>query len=348
MVSICIIVKNEEKSLKACLEKITCIGYEVIVVDTGSTDGTKVVASEYTEKVYDFEWCDDFSTARNYAIDKASKDYIMMVDSDEFLIDMDKASFEELILQHPQDVGRVHRNNIFARNGVGFSSNELVNRVFPKRHYRYQGKIHEQIVSFSGGEYSTYSLPVYFEHGGYDGDLEVRRKKTSRNIRMLEQSLLEKGDDPYIIYQLGKAFYLQEDYEKAAGYFSKALEYDLDISLEYVIDMVEMYGYSLINANRFADALMFENIYEEFSHSADFVFLMGLIYMQNSLFDKAEEEFVKASGYQECKVEGVNSYLANYNAGVIRECLGDREKAISYYKKCGNYELAKEAVRRCQ
>ena len=87
-------------------------------------------------------------------------------------------------------------------------------------------------------------------------------------------------------------------------------------------------------------ALMFENLYEEFSYSADFVFLMGLIYMNNAAFQAAANEFVKAKNYPTCNLEGVNSFLADYNIGVIFECLGHIEEAIAYYKKCAGYEKA--------
>ena len=74
-VSLCMIVKNEEKVLGRCLDSAKEIADEIIIVDTGSTDRTKEIAAEYTEKIYDFEWNDDFSAARNESFRKATKDY---------------------------------------------------------------------------------------------------------------------------------------------------------------------------------------------------------------------------------------------------------------------------------
>lgn len=85
MLSICIITKNEERNIKRCLSCLSDMELEIIVVDTGSTDWTKEIAREYTDFVYDFAWCDDFAAAKNYAISKASNEYVMVIDSDEFL-----------------------------------------------------------------------------------------------------------------------------------------------------------------------------------------------------------------------------------------------------------------------
>ena len=104
--------------------------------------------------------------------------------------------------------------------------------------------------------------------------------------------------------------------------------------------MVETYGYALINSGRAEEALFFENIYEEFGDSADFQFLMGLIYMNNAMFDAAVGEFLKAVKHRDCRMAGVNSYAAYYNVGVINECLGKISEAKYYYQKCGGYEPA--------
>lgn len=83
--SCCMIVKNEEKLLARCLDSIYKYMDEIIIVDTGSTDKTKEIASRYTDKIYDFEWNDDFSAARNYSFSFATKDYIYVPDADEYL-----------------------------------------------------------------------------------------------------------------------------------------------------------------------------------------------------------------------------------------------------------------------
>ena len=131
---------------------------------------------------------------------------------------------------------------------------------------------------------------------------------------------------------------------QACEYFDRGLSYDLNPKLEYVIDMVETYGYALLNSGQEQAALSFENIYQEFGASADFQFLMGLIYMKNARFDVAIGEFEKALKQPYCRSVGVNSYVANYNIGVIYECLGNMEKAREYYKNCNGYIPARKRL----
>ena len=205
---------------------------------------------------------------------------------------------------------------------------------------------------FGGGEYETYPLPLVIRHTGYDLAPEKREEKARRNIALLKRelaTLLESGKAeeerlPYVLYQLGKGYYLAGEYRTACGYFARGLSYDLNPKLEYVIDMVETYGYALLNSGQAGEALFFENIYEEFGRSADFQFLMGLIYMNNARFSDAIEEFKRAMRGKECRTSGVNSYAAQYNIGVIHECLGEREEAKRAYELCGDYGPAQERL----
>ncbi len=95
-ISCCMIVKNEEKVLARCLDSIRDLMDEIVIVDTGSTDRTKEIAAGYTDKIYDFEWVDDFSAARNFAFSKATKEYIYSADADEVVDEENRQRFREL------------------------------------------------------------------------------------------------------------------------------------------------------------------------------------------------------------------------------------------------------------
>lgn len=346
MFSICMIIKNAASTLNDCLKALVPLESELIIVDTGSTDNSIDIARKYTDKVYSFIWTNDFSEARNYSISLASNDMILVVDSDEILNSYDVA-FEKIIIS--DKIGRIIRNNEYTRNSESFVLNEKVGRFFNKTLFRYSGSIHEQIVPISlDTPIDYYTFPLEFKHIGYDGSDEFLNRKANRNIELLKHEYDENPTDSYIIYQLGKSYYMKKEYNLACDYFEKGLEFDLDANLEYVQDMVETYGYALLNSGNAATALMFENIYEDFSNSCDFVFLMGLIYMNNELFDNAIEEFKKATTFLTCKIQGTNNVRANYNIGVIYECLNQKLKAIDYYRKCGNDSKAIAGLKRLQ
>lgn len=345
-ISVCIITKNESEKLRKCLKHLTGYGFEIVVVDTGSTDDTVAMAKKYADKVCYFSWCNDFSAARNYALTQASNDIVMMIDSDEYLQEIDTGELENLLKQHPSMVGRI---KIINRVSVGEQETEYIeriNRIFSRQQYEYSGSIHEQVTAKNKEEYETYLAPVVILHDGYEGTEEERRKKAERNLKLLLKELENHPDDTYFMYQIGKSYYMAEDYEEASRYFEKALGYDLNPKLEYVIDMVESYGYALLNTGRVETALQFQGIYEEFGDCADFKFLMGLIYMNNERYEEAVAEFLKATEYKSARMTGTNSYLAYYNAGVIRECLGDIGQALEYYRKCGDYAKAQERIRK--
>lgn len=365
--SVCIITKNEQQNIVRCMKSLQPYDVEVVVVDTGSTDDTKKVVAGYTDNLYDFTWRDDFAAAKNYAISKATNPFVLVLDSDEYIEMFDGTELEALMNENPWKVGRIQRRNIFSRKGKRQENREWINRIFAKDKFHYEGRIHEQVVSLDGRDYDTYRVPVVIGHTGYDLPETERRKKAERNITLLQQELelllrgnggftvsedIEKhgaADETgeqisYILYQIGKSYYMAGDFAQACEYFSQGLSYDLNPKLEYVIDMVETYGYALINSGQAEAALFFENIYEEFGNSADFQFLMGLIYMNNAKFEDAVAEFLKAVKHKECRNLGANSYAAYYNIGVIYECLGQMEQAQEYYKKCGDYEPAVKRV----
>ena len=95
-ISLCMIVKDEEAVLKRCLDSVSDLVDEIIIVDTGSTDATREIASRYTNRIFDFSWEDDFSKARNFAFSKATKDYIYTADADEVIDSNNRLKFKQL------------------------------------------------------------------------------------------------------------------------------------------------------------------------------------------------------------------------------------------------------------
>lgn len=367
-ISICLITKNECKKLERCLMAIRKVFgelVEIVVVDTGSTDDTCQMVKKYTDKLFFFEWINDFAAAKNFAAASASNDIVAIFDSDEYLsIDDCIGNYSEkevardgvvllktvlqIIESHKGEVGRIYRINDVLQGTEITQYMDWTNRIFDRNKFCFKGCIHEQLVRGnvfegpSGDEtiYNTYMSPLAVLHDGYVGTKEEIAAKAERNASLLLKELKKRPDDVYVLYQTGKAYYMMGDYLKASEYFGIALEHEVEPAYEYVQDLVETYGYSLIETGNAATAVLLESVEAEFGHSADFRFMMGLAYMNNAQFDKAIESFDKATAVDKAKMKGVDSYLAWYNIGVIFECLGSMDKAVKYYKKCGSYDKA--------
>lgn len=344
--SVCIITRNEAEKLEKCLKSLKLYDLEIVVVDTGSMDATKQIIKKYADVSGEFVWCNDFSKARNYSVRLANNDWILILDSDECVELFDVRRVEQLLCENPGMAGRIERVNQYDGVDGKESGHERICRMFDRRFYEYRGRIHEQVTRKDGKIAEYQNVPIRIGHSGYEGTKEEKKKKAKRNIELLLLDLKEMGEDPYTFYQLGKSYYMCQEYDKAAEYFEQGLGFDLDPGLEYVQDMVETYAYALLQLKRYGEMMFLENIYKEFAVSADYVFLMGLAYMNNAMFEEAVREFEKAVTYSFCKVEGCNSFKAYYNAGVIRECLGEYEEARQYYEQCGEYEPALEALKR--
>ncbi|MFI3177753.1 MAG: glycosyltransferase [Eubacteriales bacterium] len=347
-ISICIIAKDEADYLEECLKRLYPYGFELVVVDTGSRDATISVAAKYTDCVYSYVWCNDFSAARNYSIQQATNDWILIVDCDEHLTSIDVEALNSILqtLDPTNTIGQITLSSPFSLSNQESLHTSHLARFFSRTHFHYEGTIHEQVVSGSNGNHATKSsfaypvLPLAFYHEGY-GNPAIIATKSKRNIALLEQELETSTPTPYTYFQLGQSYFTLEKYQEALHYFQQGFEYDVNPAEEYVQTMVTSYGYCLLNLKRYDEGLLFmEQLYEEFNTYADFLFLMGLLAMNNGLFQDAIRQLQRATTCTYYSVEGANSYSAYYNIGVIYECSGQITLARQSYTQAGNYAPA--------
>ena len=230
-ISQCMIVKNEEQNIRQALSWGKGVVYEQIVVDTGSTDNTVQIAEEMGAKVFHFEWCDDFSAAKNYAIEQASGDWIAFLDADEYFSERDAhripgilKKIENLSLKG----GRIHmlRSAWLHLDDAGkvFSAGQQ-DRIFRNiKGLRYKNRVHE-VLTFSNGQLPRYSLTdLAIMHTGYMKSLGA--EKGNRNIPLLKKSV-EEDPENYDLWS-----YLGESYA-GSGQAVEAIE-----SMEHVVERV--------------------------------------------------------------------------------------------------------------
>lgn len=344
-ISVCIIAKNEETRIEKCLSSIKPYGFEIVVVDTGSTDRTKEIAAKYADKVLDFVWCDDFSAARNFSLREAANNWIFMIDCDETVKHLDVEELNYFRKHLSDKVGSVTRENFVTENGVlTLNNTDYTERFFDRRLYRYTGIIHEQLTPVRGHEIDTLLLNTTLLHSGYDMTEEEREAKFRRNFTLLQKQVETDPENPYLYYQLGKSCEILSDFEHACGYYDKGLTFDLDPELAYVQAMVVSYGNALLRTNQAQTALGFEGIYDEFSQVTDFVYLMGNIYKDNGMYEEALAQYQKVSQMPPGRQTGTNSFLPAYQCGHIFELLGDLGSASALYAQCGDFAPALERL----
>lgn len=349
-ISVCIITKNESPVLKQCLERLSPHvqkgGHEIVVVDTGSDDDTIEMCRSFTDKIYTFPWINDFAAARNFAASKATHNWILCIDSDEFITKWDENSLQTLTGAYPRAVGGF---SLYCTCGSGekqYETRSKVYRLYNRRYFQFERPIHEQLAPLEPAiGHPTFSLDIEARHLSYAGSAKELAAKSERNISLLKEELAKDPHDPYVLFQLGQSYYMIEDFETALYYYDLGLAEDVDPMLNYVNTLVVSYGYTLLNLKQYQKALELEGVYDVFGGKADFVFLMGMIYLNNGFLDDAVAQFQKATTFDEAEVIGANSFRAWHNLGVIYECAGYPEEAIKYYEKCGEFAPTKERLK---
>lgn len=216
-ISLCMIIKNEEKVLSRCLDSVADLVDEMIIVDTGSTDRSKKIAANYTSKIYSYPWTDDFSDARNYSFSKASMDYCMWMDADDILEQNEKEKFLQLkkSLDPDTEIVMMKYNTSYDEAGIPVFSyfRERWIKNSPKHHWI--GEVHEVIPPIGNVIYS---------------DIAISHKKIGigdpdRNLKIYRQ-LIAKGKklEPRQQYYYGRELYYHKLYQDAVSVFEQFLD----------------------------------------------------------------------------------------------------------------------------
>ncbi len=219
-VSLCMIVKNEERVLARCLDSICDLMDEIIIVDTGSTDGTKGIAARYTDKIYDFKWIGDFAAARNFSFSKACCDYIYSADADEVLDEENREKFRILKANLIPDVEivQMYYGNQLAHGTVYNYDKELRPKLFKRlRTFQWIEPVHETVrlsPTVFDSDIEITHLPEE-SHGGRDLAIFERLCKEGKELSDRLKNMYARE-----LMIAGKV----EDFEKAEGYFTQVAE----------------------------------------------------------------------------------------------------------------------------
>lgn len=335
-ISACLIVKNEERFIKKCLESIKDFVDEIIVVDTGSIDRTKEIASGFNAKIFDYKWCDDFSKARNFSLEKAEYDWILSIDADESISNEDMKKLREIIelneaegyyfilRDYTNERGRIgwksSSNDKYEESKVasGFTEDKII-RFFKKGYY-FEGKIHETVensIRKAGGK--VFLSDVVIHHYGNVRSGEELMEKKEKYIAMLKDKV-EKGSEEkekyYVFYELAREQVAKGDLEEA----KKNLL--LSVELNPSFESLSMLGALLIKEKQYDNAEIYLKralLIEPLNpgvHSN-----LGILYSERKEYLKAIKKFERALELNPGSADGF------YNLAITYSRIGKKEKA---------------------
>lgn len=250
-ISLCMIVRDEEQYLPACIASVKGLVDELIVVDTGSSDRTKEIARQAGAKVFDFSWQEDFAAARNFALTKATKEWVLVLDADEVLAAQDYPRFRELLIwtikQNPKIGGfkfhqRNYTNDSHAAEFVpcnpeegyaeqqGFAGYTLATpvRLFRRLpQVQYEGKVHEgveqSILKLKGMIHDS-KIPIHHFKERKGAEIAERKRKAYSDMAAAQAAATPADAKPF--YELGLMQKAEGKLDEALLSFKTALALD--------------------------------------------------------------------------------------------------------------------------
>lgn len=316
-ISLCMIVKNEEKVISRCLSSVEKLVDEIIIVDTGSTDRTKEIAAAYTTHIYDFEWVDDFSAARNYAASKASGEWILVLDADEYV---DESNFNNFITKLKEDNGRF---DAYAAKIINFSGvlGESLVQNYHDRIYKNNGKIyyyrriHEQFKNKDNSPLDIQNSNLVIFHSGYLNQTVREKDKSSRNKELLDKEMNTGEKNAFDYFNFGNEYFSNGDNSKALNAYLKAYKLKKDFQLSWVPITVMQIIICLINLKKYNEALsVLSDAGNIYAATPEFQYLKGEIFFLRGQFEDAKKTFLDL----------INNN-ANYTSIIFRPDLKDQK-----------------------
>ena len=283
MLSLCMIVKNEENCLKKSLESVKNLADEIIVVDTGSTDNTVRVAKDMGAEIFYYDWCDDFSEARNFSLSKAKGEWILFMDADEVIAPQDIEKIIELINTPSGIAGYffiqrnythdTRRQNFTPCNGKypqeesgvpGFVPVERIALFRNDQKIRFSGLIHETVAeSIKNIDGVVGKTDIAVHHYGHL-DKITRSRKTDYYLDLGLKQIELTPDNPKPYYDIGIIYLNEGDFIKAEKYFLKTIELKTDyLDVEYNMALLYFKWHKFEESLKYLNALSPKKMFKE-------------------------------------------------------------------------------------
>lgn len=341
--SLCMIVKNEAELIEKALLSANQLVNEMIVVDTGSTDGTQDIARKLGAKVFFKEWNNDFADMRNYSIQLASQPFILILDADETILEGEQRILQGLFGHLEVNEGSAGTVTIISETTTGETSTSAITRIFPNDdRYRYVSRIHEQLTFHGKPVSKTFDSGIRLFHSGYTYSQITKKNKYERNLQLLMNELKDDADKSYILFQVGKTYYNMMEYALAKRYLQECIDLEMSNNKRnFLSGALLIMGYCCISLRNFDELLKYYKLAIEFYPDYTdlyFMYGVGLIEARSlNAFNEIPNIFKKCvelgepSSLKYETVRGVGSFKAYFNLGLYYELTNNREQAVYYY-----------------
>lgn len=341
--SLCMIVKNEEKYIAKSIDSVKDIVNEIVIVDTGSTDSTLDILKNYNVKLYNYKWENDFASARNFAINKIKSDWILFLDADEILDEASKDNLINYVNTTKLDGCHFIVYNYRAENQNDFTIHYAFRLFRNNKGYYYKGKIHEQIFNdkyrnitsrFSNEE-------IILHHYGYSVEVLEKKDKRSRNIPILLEALKENPKDSFNLFNLGNEYLAQNDVNTALYHYELSYS-NLDLAKHYSVHLLYRMAVCYQYIKKYDYAIRFvEEGLQRFSPNVDFEYLKGCLFLDTKRYTLAIDSFNNCltlgdSGSTVKFVSNCGSINPLMSLGNLYYTLSDYNKALDCYNKILN------------
>lgn len=348
-ISLCMIVKNEENFLTRCLESVTDLVEEIIIVDTGSTDKTKEICTSYKVKLYDFVWSESFAEARNFGINKATKEWILYIDADEEVFVKNIEELKNSLETIDKNLYLVPIINYYGSSSPNPNHSYLFtsHRLFKNnKHFKFIGNIHEHLNKESLTEKDLKEVEIIrsieIHHYGYMDSVVKDKKKNERNLKLLIKEKKDPNYDPWIDYHIASEYYRMKEYEKAftelnSSIFHFLKRHQMPPSLIYKLK----YEILILLKSYKSAKTSIDKAIQLYPDYVDLYFYKGIILFQENLFEEAIKVFTYCLKLGESNIKylilsGTGSYSAWYFIGCCYEKLNNYQNAITAYKEALN------------
>ncbi|MEP6754022.1 MAG: glycosyltransferase [Chthonomonadales bacterium] len=335
--SLCMIVRNEEARIRECLQSIAPYVDEMIVVDTGSTDQTREIASACGAMVYEFPWCDDFSAARNQSLALAKGKYIFWMDADDVIPEECGVKLRSLVEQN-LSLDMAFEVSVRIPPGAGETGETIVDhvKIFPNRpDVRFEFRMHEQVIpSLRRANIEVLPSEIFVVHTNYDRSPEGQSRKRQRDFRQLELDLKDRPNHPFILFNLGMThLYATKEFVVAAQYLRRSID------SSHWKDSIVRKAYALLTTALMSDGQIAEAVAVNergrtfYADDGELLFLTGQLYQQVGRFDEARQclnKLVesKEDGYFRSVDTGLRTYRGRLELALLERNIGDYKRCI--------------------